>query len=645
MKDRKTVLVVDDTPVNIQILVEVLKDECMTIVATNGERALRLAAKDPAPDIILLDIMMPGMDGYETCARLKADEKTRDIPVIFVTAKSEVEDELKGFELGAVDYITKPISPPVVKARVRTHLALKEAREDLARQNEELREAARLREDVENITRHDLKGPLNSIIGLPQIMLQEGSVTGEQAEHLKVIEESGYRMLRMINLSLDLFKMERGIYHFEPSPVDVQKMIGRIFSENRGLASSKNISLALTVQGEPPQGQAKFLVQGEELLCYSMFSNLIKNAIEASPEGKTVSVNLSSSNGGHVEIHNMGTVPEKIRSTFFEKYATAGKKGGTGLGTYSARLIAEVQGGTIGMETSEDEGTTITVTLRLATQREEQKKQASDNTERRKKELFSALERMPEQKILLVDDEPFNLRVLEKYLSHPRLILSLAENGRVAYEKHCRAPYDFIFMDVEMPVMNGVEAARAIREWERLEKREAVLMIALSGHDDEGSRRKCADAGFTGYLIKPAKQEELLAAILRIPQIVSAFSTPSQEHPSKTSVDKGDRYREKADHLVTVDPDLEELIPSFMKKMGANLTILEESIRKNDFEEARAMAHRLKGSSNVYGFTVIGGMCEAIENSVKAKDSEKAIGYLEPLKDYLANVRIEFKKE
>jgi len=133
--EKQAVLVVDDTPANIKVLMETLKDDYRIVAAVNGQRALQLAAADPTPDIILLDVMMPEMDGYEVCARLKADAKTRDIPVIFVTAMSDTQDETKGLELGAVDYITKPISPPVVSARVKNHLELKKAREILKNQN------------------------------------------------------------------------------------------------------------------------------------------------------------------------------------------------------------------------------------------------------------------------------------------------------------------------------------------------------------------------------------------------------------------------------------------------------------------------------------------------------------------------------
>ncbi len=131
--DRQTILVVDDTPENIDVLRGILEAEYRVKVAINGELALRIIAREE-PDLILLDVMMPGMSGYEVCERLKADVRTRHIPVIFVTAMSEVRDEKKGFDLGAVDYITKPVSAPIVQARVRTQLALYDQQQELAAQ-------------------------------------------------------------------------------------------------------------------------------------------------------------------------------------------------------------------------------------------------------------------------------------------------------------------------------------------------------------------------------------------------------------------------------------------------------------------------------------------------------------------------------
>ena len=150
--EKPTILVVDDTPDNLTVMSGLLKDLYRVKVANSGERALKIADTASPPDLVLLDIMMPGMDGYEVLRQLRAGERTRDIPVIFLTAKSEVEDERIGLELGAVDYITKPISPPIVLARVKNHLDLKKMRDFLKSQNAFLEEeVARRTQEVKAI--------------------------------------------------------------------------------------------------------------------------------------------------------------------------------------------------------------------------------------------------------------------------------------------------------------------------------------------------------------------------------------------------------------------------------------------------------------------------------------------------------------
>ena len=137
--DKSVLLVVDDTPENITVLRGILCADYVVRPAVHGALALKLACMEPLPSLILLDIMMPDMDGYEVCRRLKKNKKTQDIPIIFVTAKSDVEDELRGLALGAVDYITKPINPPIVLARVKAHLSLRSMRQELEEKNAELK--------------------------------------------------------------------------------------------------------------------------------------------------------------------------------------------------------------------------------------------------------------------------------------------------------------------------------------------------------------------------------------------------------------------------------------------------------------------------------------------------------------------------
>lgn len=186
--DKKIVLLVDDTPENIQIVNSILKDHYRIRIATNGAKAIDLARSDPAPDLILLDVLMPEMDGFEVCLRLKLDPATRDIPVIFLTGLTEVEDETRGFEVGGVDYIHKPFSQAVVRARVHNHLMLRDARDQLARQ------LANMREELE--TAHHIQlsilpreSPKVSGLDIAARFLPMAGVAGDFYDFIRVDEQ------------------------------------------------------------------------------------------------------------------------------------------------------------------------------------------------------------------------------------------------------------------------------------------------------------------------------------------------------------------------------------------------------------------------------------------------------------------------
>ncbi|MBF0162011.1 MAG: response regulator, partial [Magnetococcales bacterium] len=342
---RKKILIVDDAKENIDLLRGVLGDYLL-VATLSGRQALTLASSDKPPDLILLDIRMPDMDGCEVCRRLKADARTADIPIIFLTAMATVEDEARGLALGAVDYITKPISPPVVLARVATHLAMRDAYRQLERQNAELQELERLRKDVDAIVRHDLKSPIDGIIGAADFLLGAKEISQEQLkEFLKLMRDSARQAMAMIQLSLDLIKIEQGTYAVTLDSINLLSIIRRIRAESQGWMRGKQVEIKVFIQGHPWQEQESFMVHGDSTLCYTMLANLCKNAIEASKHMGVVQISLSRNGRASIAIHNAGVVPQEIRDNFFKKYATFGKQGGMGLGTYSARLMAEAQNG------------------------------------------------------------------------------------------------------------------------------------------------------------------------------------------------------------------------------------------------------------------------------------------------------------
>ncbi len=224
----------------------------------------------------------------------------------------------------------------------------------------------RLREDAERMTRHDLKNPLVGVINLPKLMLGDDNLTHRQREMLEVVVEAGQRMLRMLDLSLELFKMERGKQVSGSTLVDPAGLARPARAELLPLARSRKLDIVLRLGPGALPDDCAIPVPGDETLCHSMLMNLLRNAVEASPPDETVDVALDHDNGfATVSIHNQGVVPADVRGRFFEKYATSGKGQGTGLGTYSARLIAEAHRGDIAMRTSEAEGACVTVRLPL----------------------------------------------------------------------------------------------------------------------------------------------------------------------------------------------------------------------------------------------------------------------------------------
>lgn len=357
------ILVVDDIQENLSLLVTILSKHGYHVrPASDGSFALSSARISP-PDLILLDVNMPIMNGYMMCESLKADERTAHIPVIFVSALDQPIVKVKAFQAGGVDYISKPYHAEEVLARVATHLQIRKLQEDLQSKNEKLEEEVRLRERVEHIMIHDLKNPLNSIQNFPKIVERQGPLNDFQKNSLKQIKSAGEYMLKIINSTKSLLKIERGEYELNPVPVDIIQILKGTLKEMAREIEIKELQIKLLLDGTEVQKEDQCFVWGENLLCHNIFTNLIKNAIEASQNSDIIVCTINYDENVLVSIHNNQPVPERIRNRFFEKYVTANKQTGTGLGTYSAKISAETMRGSVSLDTSETNGTTVYVEL------------------------------------------------------------------------------------------------------------------------------------------------------------------------------------------------------------------------------------------------------------------------------------------
>jgi CheY-like chemotaxis protein len=359
---RPTILVVDDTADNLLLLSHLFNDEYRVRIAHSGEKALHICQSDDPPDLVLLDIMMPGMDGFEVARLMREHPTSESIPLIFVTAMTGEDERHKGMQLGAVDFVTKPIDPDSLKLRVHNFMRYVELHKQLQANYDGMLELARLREQVENITRHDMKGPLAGVIGLVQTLAYDTSLNSGQIDQLRMVEDTALQVLDMINLSSELFKIETGRFKLNAQPVKIGDILKRIVEISQATFAEKHLIIAFETDVLTGSDMPESL--GDATFCYSLFQNLIKNACEAAPEHSLVTVTLNDEIPLSITVQNRGAVPAEIRERFFGKFVTHGKQGGTGLGAYSAKMLVEAQNGSISLDVFE-EGNQTTITVKL----------------------------------------------------------------------------------------------------------------------------------------------------------------------------------------------------------------------------------------------------------------------------------------
>jgi CheY-like chemotaxis protein len=358
-KKHSRVLIVDDALKNIQVLGTVLREEGYQInVAQDGLQALT-AVENVKPDLILLDVMMPNLDGYETCKRLKEDPATHDIPVIFLTAKAETEDLVKGFELGAVDYVTKPFNTTELLVRVENHLTIHRLQEELEKRVEDI---DRMNREHEAFLRHELKNRITPILGYSDLLrVANDALPDDQKEWVSVIYESAADMTALIDEMKKLQDFEAGNFELVKHPVDLDHLVRKVVSDLETVYGDR-----VTIDLE---GNVDAAIQGDATLLTGVFQNLIKNGIEHVIElealnDRRVHVNLlSDKDCTVVDVRNGGALipPEQV-ATFFEKFNTGRKgQGGTGLGTTYAYLVTLAHQGEISVKSDEDNGTSVTV--------------------------------------------------------------------------------------------------------------------------------------------------------------------------------------------------------------------------------------------------------------------------------------------
>lgn len=371
----KSILIVDDVADNLKVLGYLLKEQGFRIaIASDGNTAINSALSKP-PDLILLDVSMPEMDGFTVCNIMKNSEVTKDIPVIFLTARSEITDITRGFEVGAVDYITKPFNQAELLARVKTHLDLKTARETIRSKNEELdhknHELIQLNKSKDkffSIIAHDLKNPFSTLIGFTEFLTEDIHKLSKEdlTEIASGLNYSANKLFELLNNLLEWSRIQTGNLSVNISDYHPAKMIQEDVSLLLQPAKNKGLEINVSTDDE-------VLIRADRNMFRSVIQNLVFNAIKFSYPGNEIVIKGRALGDSYeISVTDTGVgIEESVLGELFRienKYSTAGTNDepGTGLGLILCRELVEKMKGNISVVSSPGKGSTFSFTLPLA---------------------------------------------------------------------------------------------------------------------------------------------------------------------------------------------------------------------------------------------------------------------------------------
>ncbi len=505
------ILVVDDEAKNVQLLGSLLKDKGYAVeFAISGTEALNWV-NNKQFDLILLDIMMPVMNGFEVCEQLKPSKNSKDIPVIFITAKTEVEDIVKGFELGGVDYLTKPFNFPELLVRVKTHLRLKLSMEKFNKSKEMAEAADRAKSEFLANMSHEIQTPLNSIISLSELVTSRVS-DKKLKTYIDTINITGKGLSTLFNDILDLSKIEAGKLELQYSPVNPKLLFTELKEVFELDISKKNLQFKIEVD---PQLPPTLLL--DELRLRQILFNLMGNAVKFTEDGfiriAAKQINLDTRNNSidfviSVEDSGIG-ITNEAKDIIFEAFTQFSpdrikKFAGTGLGLTIAKRLLDMMNGEITLKSTSGLGSTFEITLIDV-------KISSEQVKKKEKDKIALADIYFEKgKVLVVDDLESNRILLTELLTDINLTVITAENGAKSLEQAQQQQPDLIFMDIVMPVMDGLEATKQLKENTQTKH---IPVVALSASSKPSEFNQITEIGFDAFLPKPVNLYDLYAEL------------------------------------------------------------------------------------------------------------------------------------
>jgi CheY-like chemotaxis protein len=534
-----TVLLVEDDPCMPEVLGGLLHDDNILLTgARDATEALERLRQKPV-DLILLDLGLPGMNGFELLRQLKESPETEAIPVVVLTAWNSTNDKLRGFELGAVDYLTKPFEASELRARLRSALRAKHLQDQLGQTNRELlgarvaaEGAARAKAEFLANMSHEIRTPMNGIIAMAALLL-ETPLTHEQHGYVETIHSSCDSLLTIVNDILDFSKIESGKLEFENHPFDLRLSIEETLDLLATKAAEKGLELAYQMEdGVPAQ------VSGDSVRLRQILANLVSNGIKFTPAGEvvvharvlappTASQPAPGSWHLHISVSDTGIgIPVDRLARLFKSFSQAEASttrfyGGTGLGLAISRKLVEMMGGKMWVESVPQKGSTFhfTVHLQCATEI------ASPGVEAPQRPLTDL-------RLLIVDDNPTNCRILTLQTRKWGMIPRHTHDGKQALEwLKSGERFDLAILDMQMPGMDGLMLAAEIR---KLPQTKALPLVLLTSMGVKTNQPELTNGSFASCLTKPVKPAQLQQVLLRV---VSGAKPAPRKPPVSSKLD------------------------------------------------------------------------------------------------------------
>ena len=632
------ILVVDDDAANLRMASHILSEEKMRVSCLkSGEQAIRFLQEN-RPDLILLDIQMPGMDGLETMDIIKGNQDTADIPVIFLTANDDSNMEVRGLEAGAMDFIKKPFVPEILLIRVKHTI-------DLIRLNVEY-ESARNEAIMANEAKslflsnmsHEIRTPINAVLGMNEMILRE--CTDKQIlTYAENIRSSGKTLLFLINDILDMSKIESGKMEIIRVEYDPAALIMDLWNIIFLRAQEKGLTIQFSLDETLPK-----TLYGDDVRIKQIVTNLLTNAVKYTPQGgielyvayerhgnEQISLIISVKDTGMgIKKEDMGKLFESFQRLDEEKNRNIE---GTGLGMNITTSLLKLMDGDMKVESEYGKGSTFTVTIpqRIICDEPtgdfESIKSRQEQNRTTEYQSFEA----PDANILVVDDNAMNLTVFQSLLKRTKMNIVTADSGRKCLELVKKEHFHIIFMDHMMPEMDGIETLHEIQKLTDFPNADTPVVI-LTANALSGAREGYLSEGFADFLTKPIDGDLLERTVVDfLPKdLVKTKEAGGQDTGEEVACAEID-YEGFMQYGISVKNGLSlakgdmdiylDLIEMFIKEHEKQ-DVMQEYIAQRNMKGYAVLVHGLKGNARTLGADRLADM--AYEHEMKSKAEEAA---------------------